>query len=132
MMANKKTNDNHRLADRQTLLERIRKLREIDVYVPEWDQTIRLREITALEIDQFAREKNDKRFRAKFVIACAIDEHGEKLFAAEDEELLLNGSWQALLTLSNAAMTINESRESDLAEVEENFPPAPAAGSPTG
>lgn len=63
-----------------------------DVEVPEWGGTVRIRGMTALQLDQWemriakARERGmtDIDFRASCVAQCIVDEDGNRVFNIQD------------------------------------------------
>lgn len=76
----------------------------LDIYVPEWKKTIRLRQMTAAEIFVISEaDKKDGMFLA--VSMCAIDANGNLLF--KDPNRLRGKSANALSLLQNAVMKLN-------------------------
>lgn len=76
----------------------------IDVYVPEWKKTVRLRQLTAAQIIVISEaDKKDGMFLA--VSMCAVDARGELLF--KDPDRLRGKSANAMSLLQNAVMKLN-------------------------
>jgi hypothetical protein len=76
----------------------------IDVYVPEWKKTIRLRQMTAAEIFIISEtDKKDAMFVA--VAMCAVDGNGNLLF--KDPNRLRGKSANAMSLLQNEVMKLN-------------------------
>jgi hypothetical protein len=76
----------------------------VDVYIPEWKKTIRLRQMTAAEMFVISEaDKKDGMFLA--VSMCAVDANGNLLF--KDPERLRGKSANAMSVLQNAVMKLN-------------------------
>ena len=76
----------------------------IDVYVPEWKKTIRLRQMTAAELFVISEaDKKDGMFLA--VSMCAVDANGNLLFKNPDR--LRGKSANAMSFLQDAVMKLN-------------------------
>ena len=103
----------------------------VDVEVPEWGGTVRLRSITAAERDRFEqsllvqrgnkREVNMRNARAKLVVLCAVDDKGNKLFTDEDIKILSAKSAKPLDKLFEEAQKLSGLSESDVEELTEDL-----------
>jgi len=85
-------------------------LRHVDVEVPEWGGTMRLRTITAKDRQKFHASgtkgvMND--FLERFIVACAVDDKNKPLFTEEDVKALGNKSANALNRVFEAAVELN-------------------------
>ena len=64
----------------------------VDVEVPEWGGSVRLRGLSASERDEFEASvginKDLTNMRAKMVVNCLIDEDGNRLFKSSDAKQL--------------------------------------------
>lgn len=116
----------------------------IDVEVPEWGGSIRLRSLTGAERDAFEAEsvQVDKagnpiaappeNFRAKLIAKCAIKEDGTKLFASKMAVTALGGKSAAVLTrLAFECQKLNGMTEEAVEEAVEDFDDDPNASSTT-
>ena len=82
----------------------------VDVEVPEWGGTIRLRMLTGEEAVSFAESvkgKDDKAGAARIVVRCAVDENNARIFSDEDIDVLKGKSMRALLRVQKVALEIN-------------------------
>ena len=88
-------------------------LKTVDIEVPEWDGTVRLRVVTSKERHRFqsdiakAKDGIPPDFMEKFLVACAVDEKGNQLFSDEDVQTLRNKSAVVLTKLFNEAAALN-------------------------
>jgi hypothetical protein len=111
--------------------------RRQEVAVPELGGTVYVRQISALERDQFERAVATRRgetenTRARLVILCAVDEKGDKLFGEDDEKALGALPVSVLEPIVTAAMHLNAMTADVLETARKNSAPTPAAASPAG
>lgn len=107
-------------------------LPSVDVEVPEWGGTVRVRMLTGGERDAFEAgtitrhgkkvEQNLVNIRARLVALCAVDEKGERLFGEGDVEALARKSAAALNRVFEAARLLNGLTEEAAAEAAAQFP----------
>lgn len=117
-------------------------LATIDVDVPEWGGTVRLKTMTGAERDAFENEivqqkKSGTRVnllnvRARLLSRVIVDEHGAPLFSRHDIEALGQKSSRALDRLADAAGKLNAINDEDLEELAEDFGKAPGGSSTSG
>lgn len=117
-------------------------IRTVDVAVPEWGGAVRLRTLTGAERDAFETASvrtsgkhvhtNLVNLRARLVAACAVDEHGARLFSEADVKALGTKSSAALDRLFDAARKLSRIGEDDVAELTADFTPAQDGGSTSG
>lgn len=84
----------------------------IDVYVPEWKGTVRLRAMTGEESIQYNQLVTNNTAAAKNGAAvmcamCIVDEDGKQQFTADQATLLAKKSLSALVRLQKAALKLN-------------------------
>lgn len=106
----------------------------VDVEVPEWGGTVRVRMMTGGERDAFEAgtitrhgrkiEQNLVNIRARLVALCVVDEKGQRLFSEADAVALGQKSAAALNRVFNAAQQLNALTEEAAAAAEEQFPDA--------
>ena len=107
-------------------------LEHVDVDVPEWGGTVRVRMMTGAERDAFEAatvvrhgkkvETNLANIRARLVALCVVDEKGERLFSEADAEALGKKSGSALGRVFEAAQRLNGLTEEAAAAAEAQFP----------
>lgn len=82
-----------------------------DVEVPEWGGTVRVRQMTVAERDEFAkRAKDDANAESTgmwIVLRLVVDESGVPLFRPEDVEELKKRSFKAFDRLTDAVLSVN-------------------------
>lgn len=110
-----------------------------DVYVPEWETTVRIRAIGGTARDAFEAavvrrngknvELNMVGLRARLVAASAVDEAGKLLFSEEDIPALGEKSAAALDRLFVVAQRLAGLTDADARGLAEGFRPAPSGGS---
>jgi len=87
-------------------------LKFVDVEVPEWGGTIRLKQMDAKESMAFTDEmvtiEKQPLGMYLMLIRCAVDEQGKKLFTDEDLPRLQAKSVQVLNRLQRIAITLNK------------------------
>lgn len=103
----------------------------IEVEVPEWGGSVRLRTLTGGERDKFESDMIDQRgksnkmnlvnLRARLVALCAVDETGKRMFG--DSEITKLGAKRAsvLDKLFTAAQKLNGMTQEDVEELTEGF-----------
>ena len=82
----------------------------IDVEVPEWRGSIRIRKLTAEEAITFGETVDGPARRSanvRLVIACAVDDHGKSLFTKEHLEPLKRKSMKAINLIATEALRFN-------------------------
>jgi hypothetical protein len=119
------------LLDRDAILSAEPTLPHVDVEVPEWGGTIRLRSMTAgerdrWEADQLASPNAD--VRARLVAACACDDSGAPLFAKADVARLSAQSARVMGRLFDAALALNRISGEDVDALEKNSSNGHSAG----
>ncbi len=113
-----------------------------DVPVPEWGGAVRLRGLTAAELDDYqaslivqtgngTQKSNLRNATAKLIARCAIDESGDPLFETKDVLKLSSKSAVALQRLAGVAQRLNGLTEEDLKELTEDFGDDPNGSSIT-
>ena len=112
-------------------IKNVSDLETLDVEVPEWGGTVRLKSLTGAERDRFEAgvvqgqgrntTVNMQNLRAKLVAQSAIGEDGKPLFTEEDVKWLGEKSAKALNRLFNAAQSLSGLSESDVKELAGNF-----------
>lgn len=100
-------------------------LKKEAVEVPEWETTVYIRELLSHERDAFeAGFANNKQplenIRARLIALCAVDEHGKRLFGAEDAELLGNQPASIMAKLFDVATRLNALSSSDVDELKKS------------
>lgn len=85
-------------------------IKTVDVNVPEWGGTVRLRTLTGEEAMRFAESvtgENRSESAVRIVGLCAIKDDGTPLFTEEQLTQLKQKSLRAIMRLQREAMTIN-------------------------
>jgi len=100
-------------------------LRKEAVDVPEWEQTVYLRELLSCERDAFEVGFQNQQaplanIRARLVCLCAVDAEGKRLFDDKDVELLGNQPASIMSKLFNAAAKLNGLTASDVEELKKS------------
>jgi len=103
-------------------------IKRVDVPVPEWGGTVRVRTMTAKERDAMMGESvlgddgkpNMENFRSKFLVRCIVGADDKPLFSAADIEALGAKSGAALERVYKQAETINDVTEEKVAEAKGN------------
>lgn len=116
----------------------------VDVDVPEWNGSVRLRELSAAERDLWESESfttlegdegevevrfNPKQVRARLLVRCMVDEKGKRMFT--DDEIAVVGDLSASTAqrLFKRAREINAISSDDIKALEKNSGAAPSGGS---
>lgn len=106
-------------------------MKTVDVEVPEWGGSVRLRTLTGGERDKFESDMVDQRgknnklnlvnLRARLVALCAVDEGGKRMFGDNEVSRLGAKSASVLDKLFVAAQKLNGMTEADVEELAEGF-----------
>jgi hypothetical protein len=106
-------------------------MKTIDVEVPEWGGSVRLRTLTGGERDKFESDSIDQRgknnkmnlvnLRARLVSLCAVDESGKRMFGDSEVTKLGAKSAAVLDRLFQAAQELNGMTQKDVDELAEGF-----------
>jgi hypothetical protein len=106
-------------------------LETVDVDVPEWGGSVRLRTLTGGERDKFESDMIDQRgksnkmnlvnLRARLVALCAVDEGGKRMFGDNEVTKLGAKSAAVLDKLFVAAQKLNGMTQQDVEELTEGF-----------
>ena len=101
-----------------------------EVYVPEWDASVRIKTLTGAERDYFESSiirrdgkvvsQNLQNVRARLCALCIVDEAGQRVFGEEDEYALGRKSGAALERIFAAAQRLNGLRDEDVEETAKN------------
>lgn len=103
----------------------------IEVEVPEWGGTVRVRALSGAERDSFEascmKEKRDgktefdpRNMRAKLVALCLVDGNGLRIFQQDDVKALGRKSAKALSRVFDEAAKLNGLSAEDVASLEGN------------
>lgn len=98
-------------------------LPHVDVAVPEWGGTVRVRAMTGAERDAFSEQLRDaegKQYPIRLVAACAVDEAGKKIFWPQDVAELERKSAVALDRVATAAQRLNGVGQAAVEAAEKN------------
>jgi hypothetical protein len=101
------------------------------VPVPEWKRSVRLKELSGMERDEFeastvttkgGRQKpNLANLRARLVSKCMVNAKGDRVFVSGDVARLGNKSSAALDRLFQKCQEINGFSDEDIEELTEDF-----------
>lgn len=109
----------------------------VDLEVPEWGGTVRLRSLSAQERDDFesstvkmrrdgTREEHMENFRARLVSKCLIDEDGKLMFTKASEITMLGSkSAAALQRIFNECQKLNGLSDEDVEDLTQDFEGTP-------
>jgi hypothetical protein len=97
----------------------------VDLEVPEWSGSVKLRVMTGTERDRFESEfvggnKNVEMVRAKLVAKCLCDEDGERLFTEQEIPELGEKSAAVLDRLFSECMRLNRFTKDDVDDLAKN------------
>ena len=102
-------------------------LKTVDVEVPEWGGSVRVRMMTGTVRDTFAaglRKANGEfdatNYRAKLLACCLVDEAGTLMFSESDIEALNSKSAAALDRVFKVADSLNVMNEAAVEAAEKN------------
>lgn len=109
----------------------------VDVEVPEWGGTVRVRALSGTERDAYevalagvrpdgTRRLNLVNVRARLIAMACVDEAGERLFTDKDVEALGAKSGVAMQRVFEAAQALSGLTDEDVQELAEGFAPAPS------
>jgi hypothetical protein len=96
------------------------------ITVPEWDCTLYIRTMSGAERDtwELTAFKDGKvspeHFRAKLLVRCVCDEHGQRVFSDTDAADLSSKSATVLVKLYDVAAKVNGLTKSDVDELTKN------------
>jgi hypothetical protein len=98
-------------------------VKTIDLDIPEWGGTVRVRNLSALEREQFIRDIQSKNLdlsktKIAWVARCLIQEDGNPIFSSTEIELLGNKSAKALDRVVDAIESINALTVESMKEIE--------------
>lgn len=103
-----------------------------DFDVPEWGGMLRIKTMTGAERDHFEASLVDQRggkqkmnlqnMRARLVALCAIDEHGGRLFKADDVAKLGMKSAKILDRVFEKCQEMNGLSDKDVEDLTQGFP----------
>lgn len=83
----------------------------IDVEIPEWGGSVRLKGMSVIDQLKFEKMVSDKvahqDMMMHVVLSCCVDEKDHKLFTADDAEALGKKCPSAVLKLFNEALKLN-------------------------
>lgn len=113
-----------------------------ELYIPEWQGTVRIKALTAAERDQFEQAALDQRgkgtrlnaanLRARLAVLACVDADGNRLFADEDAAMLGTKSAAAVDRIFDVAATLAGILDGDLDELLGNSKPGQSDGSTSG
>jgi hypothetical protein len=116
-------------------------LKTVDVEVPEWGGSVRLRMLTAKERDAFEAstvetrgnkmKQNLANIRARLVALCIVDEDGKRVFDSGDVSRLGEKSAAALQRLFMKCNELNGLSDEDVEELAEGFGSGQNGSSPS-
>lgn len=111
----------------------------VDVEVPEWGGTVRVRALTGAERDAFEQSIVEQRgkstkmnlanLRAKLVALTVVDEEGKRLFSDADAKLLGQKSALALNRVFEVAQKLSGLSPEDVEELTKNSEDGQSEGS---
>lgn len=103
----------------------------VDVEVPEWGGSIRLRGLHGFERDNFEAKSvqgigqnvkvNSRNLRARLIAMCAVNEDGSPMFEASDVIHLGTKSAKALDRVFDACLRLNGMSQRDVEDLTENL-----------
>jgi hypothetical protein len=109
----------------------------MDVEVPEWGGTVRVRALSGAERDAYeialagirpdgTRRPNLVNVRARLIALTVVDEAGARMFSDKDAEALGAKSAAAMQRVFEAAQRLSALTDEDVEELAEGFAPAPS------
>lgn len=109
-----------------------------DLFVPQWNTTVRLRSLTGFERDTFEQSLIDQRgkrnkldmrnARAKLVALCVVDQDGKRLFDDNEIGILGTKNAAALDTIYERASAMCGLSDDDMEELTGNLKDDPKDG----
>lgn len=104
------------------------------VPVPEWDVTVYVRSMTALERDMYEASLLENKdadmterlwnMRAKLVVLCCVDEDNNRVFKDSDVKALGQKSSRAVSRVADAAQLLNALGDESIEEIAGNSNPS--------
>ena len=98
--------------------------RTIDVEVPEWNGTVRVKVMSSLERQQFQavvnKKKDETLFMERLIIQCVVDAEGNRIFDEIDLKQLGAKSSLAMARVFEAAAELNGMTKASVEEIEKN------------
>lgn len=104
------------------------------VAVPEWDDEVIVKAMTALERLEFERyiRRTPEHLRGALVAFCVVDEADTLIFEPNDIPQLMTLHWNAVQRVSDAALLLNAVSQAGVEAARENFTNSPRDDLPTG
>lgn len=100
-----------------------------DVEVPEWGGSVRVRQMTVAERNEFVRRSSDDQVSGIgtwLVATLAVDDKGAPLFTSEDIAELEKKNFRNLDLVAKAIMQVNGLGEKEVEEAAKNSTPIPS------
>lgn len=98
-----------------------------ELFIPEWNSTVRIRSLTAMERDEFEHSMLDQRgrrtkidahnIRAKLAVLCLVDGNGARLFKNEEYLQLGLKNASALSRIYNKSQELSGVTDEDIEEL---------------
>lgn len=102
------------------------------VEIPEWGGTVFVRQMTALERLDFAREnQDDDEAGARLVARLVIDEGGQPIFTPEDAPSLMTKNANVITRIVSAILEFNALGRNAVEDAQKNSGPSPSSDSPS-
>jgi len=96
----------------------------VDVEVPQWGGSVRLRGLSAAERDEFEASLGVSQdlvnMRARLVVNCLVDENGDKLFKSNEAKELGKKNGQVINMLFDEVRKLSGMADEDLGIAEGN------------
>ncbi len=96
----------------------------VDVEVPQWGGSVRLRGLSAAERDEFEASLGVSQdlvnMRARLVVNCLVDENGDKLFKSTEAKELGKKNGQVINMLFDEVRKLSGMADEDLGIAEGN------------
>jgi len=99
-------------------------LQSIDIDIPEWGGSVKVRAMSAIDRINFEKEQKDlqpSEMVLKLVLLTCIDDAGDRLFENDDLEQLQLKSPNAILKIFNESIKLNVLNDKKIEEQAENF-----------
>ena len=113
-------------------------LTTLDVSVPEWGGTVRVRAMTATALEEYqrlqlAQEENGelRHIRESLVAFCIVDETGARVFSPDDVAALGAKSGAALSRVWEVCAKLNAVTRDETEQIKKNSETGRSAGSPS-
>lgn len=110
-----------------------------EVHIPEWDVTLFVKGLTALERVQCSDDSDDDSdepgvqnlsFMARMIVASVVDKDGNKVFQPDDADWFRTKSYAAFNRLFAAVAEVNGGSAASAEAARKNSEPTPPAASP--